>query len=479
MATQKITFGDWLPDQPGLVNALTDAKNVVPQAVGYGPLPTAVIFSEEADESLTSIVAAKAPNNETQLFAAGASKIYSVSGIGVISDVSKSGGYDAGDRVRFTQFGNSIISTDYNDKMQSFVLGTSTVFGDLSADAPVAKYLTIVRDFVVAANIKEDATVLQNKVQWSDINDETNWTPGETSQADYQIIPDGGQITGIRGGEFGLVFLEKAIYRMSYIGTPLIFQFDNISRGKGCIASGSIAQTQGVCFFLSDDGFYMTDGQSIQPIGNEKVDRWFYSNADESSFSTMSCAVDPVRKLVIWNFKSIDQTRKLMIYSFNTKKWSYGDATSDYISDASTSGVTLEELDSISASIDSLNASLDSILWIGGKYFLGGTLGNYVITYNGANATGQIVTGDIDAGGRSMITLAKPQVDNGSANISIASRTSLADSLSFSTSVAADDENRVSLRSNGYYHRLKITPTGDNWKNAIAVSIDIVPQGGR
>jgi hypothetical protein len=38
MATQRINFGEWLPDQAGVVGALTDAKNVVSQAVGYGPL---------------------------------------------------------------------------------------------------------------------------------------------------------------------------------------------------------------------------------------------------------------------------------------------------------------------------------------------------------------------------------------------------------------------------------------------------------
>ncbi len=64
-----------------------------------------------------------------------------------------------------------------------------------------------------------------------------------------ELIPDGGDITGITGGEFGIVFLEKAIVRMSYIGSPLFFQFDTISRNIGCIEGGSIAQ-QAVHFHL-------------------------------------------------------------------------------------------------------------------------------------------------------------------------------------------------------------------------------------
>ena len=481
MATTKLTFGEWMPDQPSITGALVDAKNVVSQAVGYGPLPTAATFSAAASENLTTLVAGKTPVNATKLFAAGTTKIFDVSGVGALTNVSKSGGYTPNannDRFRFTQFGNVIIGTNNSDAMQAYTLGTSTAFADLAAGAPICKFLTVVRDFVVTAFTTESSTVYPARVRWSGINDETTWGTSQVTQADFQDIPDGGQIVGIRGGEFGLVLMEKGISRMSYVGTPFIFQFDNISRGKGCIAAGSIAQIQGVTFFLSDDGFYMCDGQQVTAIGSEKVDRWFFSNADESGFDTMSAAVDPVRKLVIWNFKTSFAQRQLIIYNFRTQKWTYGDAGTDYISDASTSATTLEGLDSISNSIDALTVSLDSILYMGGKYFLGGTSGTRVITYNGAPATGNIVTGDLNAGGRSVVTLARPLIDGGSANVAVASRTLLSEQAIFGTAVAADSENRVSLRSNGNFHQFQITPTG-TWKTAVALDVDFEGQGTR
>jgi len=481
MATTKLTFGEWMPDQPSITGALVDAKNVVSQAVGYGPLPTAATFSAAASENLTTLVAGKTPVNATKLFAAGSTKIFDVSGVGALTNVSKSGGYTPNannDRFRFTQFGNVIIGTNNSDAMQAYTLGTSTAFADLAAGAPICKFLTVVRDFVVTAFTTESSTVYPTRVRWSGINDETAWGTDQVTQADYQDIPDGGQIVGIRGGEFGLVLMEKGISRMSYVGTPFIFQFDNISRGKGCIAAGSIAQVQGITFFLSDDGFYLCDGQQITAIGSEKVDRWFFSEADESAFATMSAAVDPVRKLVIWNFKTTFAQRKLIIYNFRTQKWTYGDAGTDYISDASTSATTLEGLDSISNSIDALTVSLDSILYMGGKYFLGGTSGTRVITYNGAPATGNIVTGDLNAGGRSVVTLARPLIDGGSANVAVASRTLLSEQAIFGTAVAADSENRVSLRSNGNFHQFQITPTG-TWKTAVALDVDFEGQGTR
>ena len=479
MATTKLTFGEWMPDQPSVSGALTDAKNVVSQAIGYGPFPTPVTFStSDAAEDLTSLYAAKQPDGNTALFAAGASKIYTVSGVGNITQVKTGMTTGVNDRVRFTQFGKVIISANNADRLQAWTLGTSTSFADLSATAPIAKFITVVRDFVVCANTLE-TTQQQYRVRWSAINDETDWTENVNTQSDYQDIPDGGQIVGIRGGEFGLVLLERAIHRMTYVGTPFIFQFDNISRGKGCMVAGSIAQYQGVTFFLSDDGFYMCDGQNVTAIGAEKIDRFFLQDASEADYKTMSAAVDPIRKLVIWNYKTVNGNRSVLIYNFKTQKWTYGDAGTDFLAEASTSSVTLEQLDSLSASIDALTTSLDSQLFVGGKYFLGGTLATRVMTYTGASQAAVISTGDLDIGANSVVTLARPIVDNGSATVAIASRTLLNQGVSFNTAVAASSENRVSLRSAGRYHRLKVTPTGDNWDNAISVDVDVTPQGVR
>jgi hypothetical protein len=478
MATTRVTFGEWMPDQSGISGALTDAKNVVSQAIGYGPFPTPVSFSSAAAENLTSLYAAKAPDSNTYFFAAGLSKIYTVSGSGTLTQVNTGLTTGANDRVRFTQFGKSVIICNNAEKLKSWVLGTSSTFAEVAATAPIAKYITVVRDFVVVANTLE-TTQQQYRVRWSAINDETDWVENVNTQSDYQDIPDGGQIMGIRGGEFGLVLLERSIHRMTYVGTPFIFQFDNISRNKGCMVSGSVAQYQGITFFLSDDGFYMCDGQQVVPIGAEKVDRFFLSDASEAEYNSMSAAIDPVRKLVIWNYKSVDATRKLMIYNFQTKKWTYGDANTDYLGEASSGASTLEELDSISGSIDALTTSLDSLLYVGGKYFLGGTYGTRVYSFTGASLTGSIATGDIDVGANSVVTLARPIVDNGSGSLSVASRTLLNQSVTYGGSTAADSENRVSLRSAGRYHRLKLTPTGAAWKTAVAVDVDVTPQGVR
>ena len=474
MAETKLIFGEWLPDQPGVTGAITDAKNCYPVANGYAPFRSEADYSDAAAQDLLIAFGGKF-SGEVALFAAGATQVYKFDSSDASLDAATTTGYSTVESWDVTQYGAKMILANGQDKLQAFEIGVSTYFANLAAAAPTAKYVTVVRDFVVAANDGTDA----NKVYWSDINDETDWTPGAASQADTQIIPDGGDITGLSGGEYGLVFLERAIYRMSYTGSPFFFQFDAISRSLGCISNGSIAQYGGITYFLADDGFYSCDGQSVKSIGAEKVNRWFFNHVIPGEISTgMSATVDPIRKLVIWKFNNSFGGKNLLVYSINLDRWSYTDTTANSISFVLTPSATLEQVDNYNASIDALEIPLDSRVFAGGQLLFAGVSGAKIIAFSGQPKTANITTGDI-AIGRSTVTLVRPTVDGGSGSVAISSRDLLNEVVEFGSNVAADAENRVSIRSNGEYHRLRLTPTGDNWETAVGIDVDVVKQGTR
>ena len=472
-------MGEWMPDQPGLSGALTEAKNVIPMAIGYGPFTSEVNLSNDASQSLITTFAGKF-SGSTVLFAAGATKIFRFdSNDASMDDVSKlSGGspisYTSSNLWKFTQFGRVVIAANGQDKLQAWSTGSSSNFADLSAAAPRASHVTVVRDFVVAA---KDATY-PNRVYWSDINDETDWTPSTVSQSDTQDIADGGDIQGMTGGEFGLIFLERAITRMTYIGSPLFFQFDTISRNLGCYEPRSIAQYGQMSYFLSDDGFYACDGQNVIPIGNEKVDRFFFNDSNPNLFDQMSAAIDPINSLVLWSYANVFGSRSILAYNWQVKRWSHAITSADYIATAASAGITLEGLDAY-GTMDSLTSSLDSRLWSGGKVLLAGTNGAKIVTFTGAPMEGDIQTGDFEAGPQSMVKLARPQVDNGSASVAVFSRFRLDSTVEFGAVSPATNENRVSLRSLGRYHRLKIVPSGDQWRHLVAVDVEATTVGAR
>ena len=548
----RVNFDQWTPDRPGIVDSLTEAKNVMPLGVGYGPMPSTADFSNAASENLLTCVVGRWVS-DTQLFAAGANDLFrfwasksvtiigaqqtnpcvintsghgfksgiqvtisgvtgmtqinggpytitvidayqfSLSGVDAtaypayvsggtavtyqyLQDVSRTASaYSATNLWTFTQFGQTLIAANGLDKLQAWTVGSSANFADLAAAAPTAQFVTTVRDFVVTGK----TSTYPNRVQWSDINDSTDWTAGAASQSDFQDIPDGGDIRGMTGGEFGLVLMEKSVVRMTYIGAPLFFQFDTLTRSLGCYEARSVVQYGAMTFFLSDDGFYVCDGQQVKPIGAERVDDWFFANLDSSKLTEMPAAIDPVNKVVSWCFTDKFATKQLLIYNWVADKWTHSETQADYISTIATSSTDLEALALIYPSIETVPESLDSRLWTGGKLIQGGVDGNKIVSFGGANLTATIQTGDIEAqGAESLVALARPIIDAGSASVAVASRKRLDGNISYGSAVAADSDNRVSLRSRGRYHRLSIVPSG-NWISAVGVDVDLIPTGVR
>jgi len=475
MANTRLKFEEWLPDQPAIAGQLLEAKNVYPVSIGYAPFNSAEDFSNAASENLNSIFAGKF-GDEVKLFAGGETKLFQFDSTNLnMLDVSKAGGYSSLHYWKFAQFGKVVLATNNSTPIQAWTMGVSSAFANLSASAPTAKYITVVRDFVFAAHL---GTTEPSKVIWSDINDETNWVSGSTSQSDYQILPDGGNITGMTGGEFALIFLEKAIYRATYSGSPLFFQFDAISRGLGCFAGNSIAQYGATSFFLADDGFYMCDGNTVTGIGVEKIDRYFFRDCDLTDLETMSTAVDPIKKLVVWNYSNVDGGRSILVYNFKLNKWSRVETDTTVVGQASTVGTTLEGLAAIYGDLETIPASLDDRLWVGGKFLFAGARDNKIIVFTGSNFNSEIITADIETGYNSVVSLVRPQIDNGTANVAVASRRELNDNIQFGTAVSTTQEGRANFRSSGRFHRFKVIPTG-NWTNAISIDVETKNQGNR
>lgn len=77
-------------------------------------------------------------------------------------------------------------------------------------------------------------------------------------------------------------------------------------------------------YFLSGDGFYATDGSSVNPIGYGKVNRWFFSAC--ADVSKVRAAIDTNTQCVYWSFpsKANSANDRVIVYNFAEDKWSYG-----------------------------------------------------------------------------------------------------------------------------------------------------------
>jgi len=118
MATTRVTFGEWLPDQPGVIGALTTAKNCYPRAVGYGPFPQEQDYSDSASQNLTNVVAGRDPNGDTRIFASGTTKLFRLDSTDFSLDDVSGTTYSNATMWKFTQFGSKVIAASEAHTLQ-------------------------------------------------------------------------------------------------------------------------------------------------------------------------------------------------------------------------------------------------------------------------------------------------------------------------------------------------------------------------
>jgi len=485
-----IEFGPWLPDQPDYSNpGVTKAENVIPAAGGYRSLPEFVAYSGAADADINGVFAAKDNTGNVKLFAGDNAKIYEFdSSDSGLDNISKSGNYTLTapeERWRFVQFGTDVIAVGgIGVPPQRYTLGTSSLFADLAGSPPDADFIAVVRDFVWLGNVEDGSgNRLPYRVQWSGFNDITSWTAG-TEQSDFQDIPDAGNITGMVGGEYCTILMERAIVRATYSGPPLIFQFDKVETARGCQVPGSICNIGHTVFYLSDDGFYAFDGQRSQNIGAEKVDKFFFDDFNIAHKDRMTSSVDPQNQIAVWSYvsnSSIDgKPDKLLIYNYAIGRWSTANVQAGLIAPMFTPAYTLEQLDTINTSIDALPASLDSALYKGGQFLFGGAVGNKIHTFTGDPLAATIETAEagLATGKFNMITRVYPYHEGGSVTMQIGTRGLHSDTTTFTTAQSPNTDGFAPFRAQGRYHRARMNLSGQ-WSFAQGLDVEARQVGRR
>lgn len=489
-----ISFGEFLPDQSDFGNAgVTVANNVIPAAAGYESMQNISPISGVADQVIVGMFAAADDDGNVGLYAADRTKIYKFDTTdGSLDDISKAGGYSTGaeDRPRFVQFGEAVISTNFADPIQTTTAASAGPFADLSADAPKAKYLAVVRDFVMTG-FTNDATDGNKpyRVRWSALGDYTSWAVSATTQADFQDIQDMGDVTGLVGGEYATILMEKGIVRGSYIGAPLIFQFDKVETVRGCKVAGSVCNVGHSVFYLADDGFYMFDGERSRAIGAEKVNRFFLEDWDGAYAKNMTASADPLRQIIVWSYASTAATNgspdKLIIYNYALDKWSTATVAVDMVAPIYTAGYTLEALDAAFGNLDVLPASLDGAVYRGGEFLFAASKDKKIQTFTGSTLSATVETAEFEVrtGSHSLLNNVIPYVSlrensTGTVTAQVASRNRQVDTFTFGSASTLNNDNFCPVRSNGRYHRVRLNLSGE-WKKAQGIDVDANTIGRR
>lgn len=477
MPRATVPLGEYLPDRPALDNpGLLVADGVWPVANGYKPVGE---FGASPNGTLAAdcFGAGSARSNAGVTFtiAGTSTNLYRYTASGFSSVGS---GYTASQAVgwRMVQWGNLILATNGTNAVQVLDMGGAGTFGALGGSPPTADLIAVVRDFVLLGRAGGDPRLLH----WSGINNETQWTIG-SNQSDTQTMPTGGEIIGITGGEFGIVLQEHRVVRMTYVGSPSIFQFDEIADNLGCIARGSVCRVGAVTYFLSHQGFARTDGNAVDVIGDEKINRTVLGMIDRSFFGAMSCAVDPKNSLIFWALPNATTSTVVVVYNVALDRWSTFSQTTQRIFMGLSEGQTLEGLSAIYSNLDTLPLSLDDDSLRGGYPLVNVINGSRQLgSLGGANKAARWVTGDLQLAGGRAARLRRVRVlaDTVSGiTVTITGAARRGDATSLATFTGVNRFGDVPVRAAWRYPRVEVAlAAGTDWSEATGLEIEF--EGG-
>lgn len=492
-----VPFGEWLPDQPEFRNtgALT-MTNVLPRTLAsYEPARALSAVTGALTNRCQGAIYARQSDGSVSGYAGDETALYVQSAASWV-DSSKPGGYTTSidERWAFMVFGENVLATNFTDPIQTF---SATAFNDLSHDAPRARYMARVKDFVMVANTSDGVSGnTPQRVWWPAIDDPTNWpVPGSLSaaalQSDYQdLLGEGGWNQGIVGGLSGAdvaIIQERCVWRGMYIGPPLIFTFDVVESARGTPAPGSIVSVGPIVYFLSDDGFYAFDGARSIGIGDGKVDRTFWADVDQSYLYRITSAADPLNKIIYWAYPGPQNDEglpnRILAFHYGIGRWAKLEQSVEFMVQALTLGYTLDQLDPF-GTLETLPFSLDSRAWTGGRLNLAAFDPSHMLAlFSGESlaATMDTAEAQLNPKGSAIVSRAWPLVDAAEAEMAIGSRDRLVDSVTWTAPVPITSTTGSSpLRSTGRYQRARVTiPAGSLWRNGQGVDFEARPAGRR
>lgn len=460
-----LAFDEWLPDLSDAIGA-REAKNVIAMSDSYGELKSLSTFSNALTSACLGAFWLQGSDNVIYNFAGDSDDLYELTGGSTWTNVSKSSGAYSAVNWEFAKFGDRVIAASLFDPIQYFDVGTSSNFADLAGSPPQASRIAIVRDFVVLGDISG----APNQVRWSGFNASESWTRAPlTTQADSQdLYGRGGKVQKIVDGEYGIIFQEHSIRKMSYVGPPLIFQIDEIEKGRGTPAPNSVCWTGNTIYYYGHDGFYVFDGFQSTPIGTERVDRWFKRNADVSKLGQMRGVIDRRNRLVMWAFTTSASSinNRLIIFNWGANKWSYAEVDTEVLAEYVSPGYNLDELTSVIglADIDSESISVDSDTYKGGALNIQAfNSSNQAATFTGTGLDACVTTQEISDESHRILetTSVRPDIEgSGAVTVQVGTRDKTSDSVAYSTAASLNDIGAADVRVGARYQRYQVNITG-------------------
>ena len=163
------------------------------------------------------------------------------------------------------------------------------------------------------------------KVQWSDQEDNTVWTPLATNQAgDFELATVGTLIAGKRVKGVNLLFTDVDVHTATYIGAPFVYGFEKAGSGCGLISAQAVAAIDTAAIWMSKSGFWTYDGY-VKPLPSDVSD-YVFSNMNFNQASKVYAVHNSQFGEIWWYYPSSgsNENDSYVTYNYRENHWNIG-----------------------------------------------------------------------------------------------------------------------------------------------------------
>jgi hypothetical protein len=258
------------------------------------------------------------------------------------SDITRSAGAytaTASEGWTSTVIGGVVILNNFVDAPQFWAItaatglpSTATVLADLTnwTTTDRCKSMRAFRSFLVALNIEDKSVgVLKQSrvVKWSTEaaiqTVPTSWNENDATvdAGEYELADTKGAILdGLPLRDTFMIYKDDAVYSMTYVGTPFIFSFRQLSPSVGILSKNCVAEFDGGHFLFGNGDLYLNDGQKITSLLPHKMRDHVFSILDGDHLDKSFVVADYGRTEMLACFVSSDsasdQCDKALIWNW-------------------------------------------------------------------------------------------------------------------------------------------------------------------
>ena len=164
------------------------------------------------------------------------------------------------------------------------------------------------------------------RVQWSDRENNTLWTPASTNQAgDIDLQTEGSISCAVRTRGQTLILTDVDAHSATFLGGTFVYGFERVGTGCGVAGALAVASTDAGVFWMGLNGFYRYAGGAVQAVPCSVHDLIFGPNGLNRQQASRCHAVALRDRGEVWFFyPTASEISRYAIYNFVEDHWSIG-----------------------------------------------------------------------------------------------------------------------------------------------------------